>query len=787
MDTSQNNNSHDLEEAPSRTILFKYLPYWPLFIIFAIVCVGIAYLYLWYATPTYQATASIIIKDQKKGSDDSKEEASLKLINDSKIIENEIEVIKSRTIMENVVEKLHLYAPVFKDLKIKSVSAYISSPLTVEHSTPDSIIENPKIYMNYNKAKGTVSVKALLDSVSYTCRINEWSKTPYGTLRFLPNPQYVEDSLKYPLYFSLIKPRNAALAMAGSLTPVQSDRLSSVIDLTYVDEVPRKAEDVLNALLDTYTQTALDEKSTLARNTLAFVEARLGIVSHELDSIENRIKQYRSGAGAVNLSSQGVQLIQTLGANDQKVSDINTQLSALDEVEKSVRSNSAGIVPSSVGITDPTLTQLTNNLYTNQLEYERLKKNVGQNNPLLVSLEDQINKIKPDILNNIQSTRRNLQATKQSLQSTSGGVNSILQTIPAKEKELIEISRAQTIKSSIYQFLLQKKEESILSYNNTDPNSRIIDRAQTQPTPVSPPKAMYIYLASVFLAFLLTIGLVTAKDFLNGKVLYRYELEKLTSFPVIGEIAYKRTKSPIVIEAGKRTFIAEEFRKIRVALSFLGIGENLKKIMLTSSIPGEGKSFIALNLAVSLALTGKKVVLVDLDLNNPVLGKKLDIDDSPGLSNYLTGEKEPEEIIRRVGVHENLFFVPAGSLPDSPSELLSNGRVKDILFYLQNVFDFVIIDTAPVFAVSDTHMLSEYCDATLYVVRHNYTPKKIIKRISVNNKINPLTNPAIIFNGLKARGFSRKTTNGYGYDYLYEYKQKKSGKSKRKSKVKTEI
>lgn len=767
MEASQN-NSQEIEET-SRPLIFKYLPYWPLFLIFSALCLGAAYLYLWYTTPLYQASATLIIKDQKKGYNDAPITAELDLINTSKIIENEIEVIKSRTLMDRVVRKLRLYAPIYKDAKYKVLSAYISSPVIVEVSNPDSIIQNRQIYLNYNKNNGTV----LLDN-KYNYKIGQWAATPYGNLRFLINPKYNDDNRNYPLYFSLLQPNGAASRHIGSLDAFASNKLSSIIDLTYVDEVPQRAEDILNELITSYSQSGIDEKNTLAKNTLSFVEDRLNIVSHELDSIEKQIQRYKSGTGAVNLTSEGQLYLQKVGGTDEQLGNVNLQLSGLNEIERFVKSddNSAGIVPSTVGINDPGLTQLTNNLYSTQLEYDKLKKTVAANHPLLISLSDQINKIKPDILNHLQSQRRSLEASKQLLYSTSSKYNSVIQNIPAKEKQLLEISRDQAIKSNIYSFLLQKREESVLSSAGTDPDSRIVDRAQASWTPVSPPKSSYIYMGSIFIALLLTLGLVTAKDMLNGKVLYREELERLSSFPVIGEIAYKKTNNPIVIEAGKRTFIAEEFRKIRVALSFLGIGENSKKILITSSIPGEGKSFISANLAVSLALTGKKVVLIDLDLNNPVLSKTLNIDEPSGISDYLSGEKEPEEIIKRVAVHENLFFIPAGSLPAGPSELLSNGKVKDIIFYLENIFDFVIIDSAPLFAVTDTYLLSDYCDATLYVVRHNYTPKMIIKRIAANNKINPLTNPAIIFNGIKARGFSKSTTNGYGYDYVYEYKQK---------------
>ncbi|MEP6594631.1 MAG: polysaccharide biosynthesis tyrosine autokinase [Ginsengibacter sp.] len=778
METQQNTNPDVHEETSVGSVIYKYISYWPLFLIFTILCLAGAYLYLWYATPLYQAMASLVVKDQKKGSDDSKLMEQLDAINTNKIIDNEVEVIKSRILMAKVVKALHLYAPVFQEGKFKSTSAYQTSPVLIQAAAPDNLTQIDKVYLQYDSANAAV----LLDN-KYRYQLNKWSTTPYGTLRFVHNPKYYNNYINKPFYFSLIQPRNAALGLLGNLEVYPSSKASSVIDLNYTDEVPVRAEDILNELLINYTQAAMEEKSNLAKNTLSFVEGRLAIVSHELDSIERQIQQYKSGTGAVNLSSQGEMFLQNVSSNDQKLSDVDNQLVVLGEVEKFVtnKDNNAGIVPSTVGVNDPVLTQLVNNLYSSQLEYEKLKKTVAENNPLLVSVADQINKIKPDILNNIQSRKRSLEASKGSYHATNNSYNSVLQTIPAKEKQLLEISRAQAIKSNIYSFLLQKREESSLSYAGAEPDSKIVDFAQVLNTPVSPPKAIYIYGASIFLALLVTIGLVNAKELLNTKVLYRHELERLSTFPIIGEIAYKKTNNPIVIEEGKRTFIAEEFRKVRLALAFLGIGEKSKKILVTSSIPGEGKSFIAANLAVSLALTGKKVVLVDLDLNNPSLSKMLSVDEEFGISNYLTGEKEPEEIIKRLAVHENLFFVPPGSLPAGPSELLMNGKVKEIISYLENIFDFVIIDTAPVLVVTDTYLLSDYCDATLYVVRHNYTPKMFIKRIAENNKINPLTNPAIIFNGVKARGLS-KNHYGYGYDYIYEYKQKPiKGKKAKKS------
>jgi capsular exopolysaccharide synthesis family protein len=285
------------------------------------------------------------------------------------------------------------------------------------------------------------------------------------------------------------------------------------------------------------------------------------------------------------------------------------------------------------------------------------------------------------------------------------------------------------------------------------------------------PNPKIIYLTAIFAALGLAIALITVREMASGKILYRQELEAFTSFPILGEVAYGKGKEAIVIKKGRRTFMAEEFRKLRVSLPFMGIGEGLKKVMVTSSIPGEGKSFIACNLAISLSLTGKKVVLVDFDLNNPSLGKLFDMGKVPGVSEYLSGALPPEKIIRNLEDYPNLSFVPSGALPDNPSELIANGRIGGLLTYLENQFDVIILDTAPVVPVTDAYLLAGFTDATLYVVRHKYTPKAIIKRLDEKNKINSLTNPAIVFNGVKPRGFLKnKFGYGYGYGYIYDYK-----------------
>lgn len=764
------------EENMVHQFVSKYLPYWPLFLLAIALGFGVAYVKLRYTTPIYEATATLIIKDDKKGNEESKLVESLDQISAKKIVENEVEILQSRKLMESVSKALGLYAQIYEKGDVHDVLAYTLSPISVLSPSPDSLLPSGIILIDYDATN-----KQVILNKKYKYPLDSTVETPFGKLQFIANKLYSKrvSNLKQ-LYFTLSNPKNIAPSLLGGLKAESPSKLSSIVDLSYRDINPLRAEKILDALINAYQQSANDEKDALAANTLAFVNDRLNLVSHDLDSIEKKVQQFKSGNQAVDIGTQGQLFLQNVSANDQKLGDVSTQLAVLNQVEDFVKkknSTDGGIVPSTLGVSDPMLTQLIDQLYNSEMEYSKLKKSVGENNPNLVAIADKINRIKPNILDNIQSQRQSLNATKQNILATNGTYNSLLQNVPQKERQLLDISREQQIKSNLYAFLLQKREESEISYASEVSNSRVVDYAQASSDPVSP-KRTIIYLASVLLFIGFCGAFIFIKEFVTGKVLYRREIESLTSIPILGEIAFDKSKDGIVIEKGRRSFIAEEFRKLRISLSFLGIDSFHKKILITSSISGEGKSFISANLAISLSLTGKKVVLVDMDLNNPTIDKILKITRDEGVTEFLEGEKDPEQIIKHVKTHENLFFISAGSiLPENPSELLSNGKVNELINYLENIFDIVIIDTSPIVLVTDGYLLTGLCDATLYVIRHKYTPKMLIKRLDENSHINPINNPAIIFNGIKMRGFF-KNNYGYGYDYVYGNKENKKESKK---------
>ncbi len=586
----KNNMNDESEGNFAQQIVTKYMPYWPMFILAVIIALIAAFIYLRYATPIYEANATLIIKDEKKGNEESKLMESLDQISSKKIVENEIEVIQSRKLMTDVVNKLGLYAPISARGDIKTTSAYLTSPVTIISPVPDSLNDTKKIKLDFNQKNNEVTLN---DTFKYP--LNKVVDTRFGRLEFIPNKNYQQP--RKPIkqfYFSLVNPRDMVPGLLGSLKAEAASKLSSIVNLSYRDEVPQRAENILNQLIVSYKQSEINEKDALAKNTLTFVEERLNIVAHDLDSIEKKVQQYKSGKGAVDIGTQGTLFLQNVSANDQKLSEINTQISVLNQVEKFVKSkeNTGGIVPSTLGVSDPMLSQLMDRLYSSELEYEKLKKTVGENNPNLVSIQDQINKIKPNILQNIQSQQQSLNAAKQNLQSTNGNYNSMLQAVPQKERQLLDISREQEMKSLVYASLLQKREESELAYASTVSNNRVVDEAQASPIPVSPKRTL-VYLIAVVALLGISVAIITIRETLTGKILYRNEIESRTSIPIIGEVAFDKSKKPIVIESGRRSFIAEEFRKLRISLSFLGIDPNHKKILITSSISGEGKSFIA--------------------------------------------------------------------------------------------------------------------------------------------------------------------------------------------------
>jgi tyrosine-protein kinase Etk/Wzc len=760
------------DESLLSELIVKYKPYWPVFVILAFLCLTISFVYLKYAQPKFRASASLIIKDEKKGYEDPRLMESLNPMGAKKIIENEIEVLQSRTTMEKIVKQLRLYAPVYEHNGLVKRRVYEQSPINIEVASPDLISDSRKdLRIAFSKNNDSIVIDGIYNGVS-----GQWINTAYGPLKVRLSRDKIntEDAVTYS--FRLQDVQKSARQIIEQLKVHSANKLSSIVELEYKDCTPVLAEDILNQIIISYNDDALFEKNNAAQNAIKFIEGRLTVIGNDLTEIERKIEHYKANSGAVDISKQGQLFLETVRDNDKKLSDINLQIAVMDDLAKQLSSNAYmnGVQTATVGNLDPLLNQLIASLNTAELDRERLKKTVAVNNPVLVALSDQINKIKDDIFTVIQNQRKNLAATKQNLSYTNANYNGMLYSIPVKERELLELSRDQEIKSGIYSFLLQKREESELSYASNIADSRVVNNASASKIPISPNNYL-VYAIALFSIITLPVGIIGAKETLASNILFRNEIERLTTIPIIGEVSFHKSATPLAVETGKRSLVAEEFRRIRYALQHNLNKNTNKKILITSSISGEGKSFISANLAISFSMTGKKVALVDFDLHQSSLEKIFGSENRIGLSEYLTGKATLQDLPMGVEHYDNLYFITAGKAENDPSESLEGERSELLLKYLDDHFDLVIIDCSPLALVTDANYLSGYCNTTIYVVRHGYSPKFILKRLDENNAVNPLVNPVIIFSGIRNRGFTgNRNSYGYGYAYGLDHRKAKS-------------
>lgn len=740
-------------------LLLRYLPYWPYFLISVIICMGLAKFYLRYKTPVYQVSASILIKNNDQNQNNNSSFLSpLDVFSSKKIVENETAVLKSHILMDEVVKELGLYAPIYYDATFHHPSGYIESPVRLEVKSPDEIrpqAKIQKIYFTYDGSRVVVNGKDF--------PLNTWEDSRWGVIRFIPNPEYVitPHERNYPSFFVLLSVNQVAGGLINSLSAEPASKLSTVINLTLKDQIPERGKDVLNMLIHFYNESAIEDKNKLAANAVSFLDQRLQYVARGLDSIEMALQLYKANKGGVDLSEQSRLILGNVSSNDEKMNEINIQLATMHQIKSYVEGNGGdpGIIPTSGSGNDNLLTTYLGNLYSAELQYDRLRKTTAENNPMLLSLKDQIDKIKPTILQYINSKINSLQIAKNSLSTTASQYSYALSSIPEKQRELLEISRQQNIKSDLYDFLLKKREEAALSYAATVSDTRVVDHAVVNPGPVSPKNSMV--LGGGFI-----IGLLIPVVFLkfNEKIISKNEISDILDYPVLGEISKSINKKIPLIASDRRNVIAEQFRQVRTSMvPALGINSLKNKIMVTSAISGEGKSFIASNLAVNLALSGKRVLLIDMDLHKPGLGKIFNLEEETGLTNFLLEEASMDEIIYKTEISENLFIIPSGRYIEESSELLLNGRVSELLIYLEGIYDYLLIDIAPANIVTDGYAVSKFCDATLLIVRYKYTPKSELFSISENAGLKGLKNPGVILNGVGSIGSKYYGKRYYGY------------------------
>lgn len=747
-------------------IMQRYLPFWPLFVITISAGLLVSWFYLRVQTRIYVANAKVLLKDPQKNGGDSKVLDALNIFSEKKIVENEIIVLRSSVILQEVVRNLDLYNEVHNKGKVRTEELYKdNSPVWFKAVDKKGINWGGKYFFSVDWKKKEVAINKQHIRFNDTVNIN-------GTAYFVvPNPTYNQSVTGKNYYVIFNTVEGAAAGFAGDLKANATSNSSTVIEVKLETPVPEKGVDFLNRLFEVYNDDAIEDKNQIAAKTLAFIEDRLNLVVGQLDSVEKNIQRYKTQESVYDLGSQASLYLSNVSELDKKSSDVQIQLDVLRDVQNYVdhKGGKPGTVPSQMLISDPTLAGLLSKLYDAEFQLNKAESINGEKSDAVILANQAVGRIKNDIRENLGTIRSNLNAVKSNVNSGIAMNSGLLSQIPRKERGLLDISRQQAIKNNIYTYLLQKREETALSSAGTTPDLRVLEQGSSY-GPIKPVAKNY-YLSGFLLGLLVSVIYVLLREQFNRKILFRSEIEDKTSIPVLAEIMYSRMSDTIAISEGKRTIIAEQFRSMRTNLAFMGINEEHKTLLVTSSISGEGKSFIALNLAMSFTLTGKKVGLMEMDLRKPKLSKYLGISRDPGITSYLINKAPVDDIIKETG-YPNLYVVSAGPIPPNPTELILSEKFGEMMEKLKKRFDYIIIDSAPIGPVTDSQLISSYANSTLYVVRHAHTPKVMLRMIDDLYKQEKFKNMALVFNGLKARGagiFGGYGYGGYGYGYGYGY------------------
>ena len=743
-----------------KALVFKYLRYWYLFAFGAVIAFIIALIYLRYTTPQYAAKTSILFKDEKGGGpSEAAVFSDIATFSSRRSIQNEILILKSNSLMQNVVRALKLEVNYVIEGSVRDVEVYgadLKLNIIPKNFSTEFYGKSFKIYFKDDNSF------EIVDGKTQSYRFGQEITKPYGTFTIVSQADATFSKNEKPLTVSFRNIENLAKGYSGKLEVNSISKDANALIISITDPVPQRARDILTKLIEVYEAESIEDKNQVAEKSVEFIDERLKYLTEELSNVEQNVEEYKQQYELTDVSSQGQEYMAAASANRKELEAINVQLDVLGSIENYLKSQSSDqyqLVPSSLTISDATLSGLISSFNAIQLDRERLLRTNKPNNPIIINMNEQLRNLRNNILENLKNIRSGLYISRRSIQAQSGLMSDKIQQVPVRERQYIEITRQQEIKQSLYLYLLQKKEESALSLASAVANTRIIDPPVSK-GPVSPNRTnvmAYSVILGIFIPFL---GLFI-KDLLTQKVELRREVEKLTQTPILGEICHDKTGDTIVANAHKRTPIAEMFRLLRTNLRFSLAGKENKVILVTSSMSGEGKTFFSINMAASLAGAGKKVLIMEFDLRRPKLLKSLGLDKTKGLTDYLVGDiPDVESIIKSTDIDANLDVISAGTLPPNPAEIILNDRVAGLIKDMREQYDYIILDCPPVGKVADALTLNDHIDTAIYLVRYNYTDKeqlKIIDDIFINQKLH---NPLIVLND------SKKLNSG---NYIYGY------------------
>ena len=799
------------EKIDIQELLFKYIIHWPWFVGAVLICLVGAWIYLRMATPIYNISATVLIKDDKKGGAAGMitglENLGLDgLVSSSQNIDNEVEVLRSKTIAKEVVEQLGLYVSYTDEDEFPSKNIYKTSPVIVSLTPQEAeklsapMVVEMALYtqggLDVNVAVGDNEYKKHFEKLPAVFPMNE------GTLAFFQSPDSlslkkdtIEDSSTQSVRHitaTINSPMRVARAYCENLSIEPTSKTTSVAVISLKNSSLQRGQDFINQLLEMYNRNTNNDKNEIAQKTAEFIDERINIISKELGSTEANLENFKRNAGITDLSSEAQIALTGNAEYEKKRVEIRTQISLIEDLRKYIRGNEYEVLPSNVGLQDVALVATIERYNEMLVERKRLLRTSTENNPTIINLDTSIRAMKLNVQATLDGTLQGMLITKADLDREASRFSRRISDAPGQERQFVSIARQQEIKAGLYLMLLQKREENAIALAATANNAKIIDEAIADDIPVSPKRRM-IYLIALVLGVGIPVGIIYLIGLTKFKLEGRADVEKLTTIPIVGDIPLTDEKNEkdgsIAVFENQNNLMSETFRNIRTNLQFM-LQNDKKVILVTSTVSGEGKSFISANLAISLSLLGKKVVIVGLDIRKPGLNKVFRLSTKEkGITLYLANpETDLMSLVQPSDINQNLYILPGGTVPPNPTELLARDGLDKAIEILKKNFDYVILDTAPVGMVTDTLLIGRVADLSVYVCRADYTHKVEYTLINELAEEKKLPNLCTVINGVDLKRRKYGYYYGYGkygkyygygkrYGYGYGYGQEKGAKS----------
>lgn len=717
-----------------------YLKQWKWFLLSFCLLLGAGYVYLLMAQPVYSVQASIMIRNEQKGDADERVLKELDFFEPKRLIDNEVKMLQSVNLMRRVVDKLSLATRYYRKTTFVKRELYNESPVQIMLDEPAENLYNSVLHAE------VIDLKTVrLNGRMYPA--NQRVTTPYGQLRLIIREQYTQLD-NQAVEVRIMDSYNAARYYLNNLKVIPSGKTMSVIEFSLEDPVPVRGKDLLEQLIREYNVVSVEDKNQTVASTLSFIKNRLALVAGEVKAVEKSIEQYKSANAITDISTDVRTLLEQVQKNDDELNRTAIQLSALADAETYLRNQTPdqrGAVPVTLGLGDPTLVALFSRLTELELQRENLRLTASEASPLLGALDNQIATARKTVTEAIASHKKNLTNTDSQLRANNARYAHLVRSVPSKERTLMNITRQQAIKNNLYTYLLQKQEEVGLAYASVNAGIRIVDSPYSIPAPVKPNRPLILLLFGS-LGLFIPAGVITVRSKLNERVVGRQDIDESLQVPIIGELIQTKYKHPNIISGTKRSIAAEQIRALRTKLQTLRKEQDSSVLLITSGISGEGKSFLGLNLSASFALVNQPTVLLEMDFRKPDLHTYLAPPNTLGLSNYLNGQVELDEIVRPVGGSLNHFFISCGTVLLNPAELLTDPRLEQLFDDLRRRFTYILVDAPPIGLVTDAEIMAPFTDLTLYVIRYNVTPKGSLREIDCLYKEQRLPRLSLVLN-----------------------------------------